>query len=45
MTTKDYITAIAIERLLEDTELPADIRMQAESVLFELLQATEENKQ
>jgi uncharacterized protein (UPF0147 family) len=45
MTTRDYITAIAIEKLLEDTTLPADIRQQAESVLFELFQVTEENEQ
>jgi hypothetical protein len=43
MTTKDYITAIAIEKLLEDDTLPADIRMQAESVLFELFQVTKED--
>jgi uncharacterized protein (UPF0147 family) len=42
MTTKDYITAIAIEKLLEDATLPADIRQQAESVLFELTRETEQ---
>lgn len=36
MNTKDYISAIAIERLLEDETLPADIRQQAEEVLAEL---------
>ena len=36
MQVKDYISAIAIERLLEDETLPADIRQQAEQVLFEL---------
>jgi len=36
MNTRDYISAIAIERLLEDETLPADIRQQAEEVLAEL---------
>jgi len=36
MNTRDYISAIAIERLLEDETLPADIRQQAEQVLHEL---------
>lgn len=36
MNTKDYISAIAIERLLEDETLPVDIRQQAEQVLVEL---------
>jgi hypothetical protein len=36
MNTRDYISAIAIERLLEDETLPADIRQQAEQVLVEL---------
>lgn len=42
MNTKDYISAIAIERLLEDETLPADIRMQAEQVLADLLQERSE---
>lgn len=37
MKTRDYISAIAIERLLEDETLPADIRQQAERVLTELI--------
>lgn len=36
MKTRDYISLIAIERLLEDETLPADIRQQAEEVLAEL---------
>lgn len=36
MKTRDYISLIAIERLLEDETLPEDIRQQAEQVLFEL---------
>lgn len=42
MTTRDYISAIAIERLLEDETLPADIRQQAEQVLADLLQERSE---
>lgn len=43
MNTRDYISAIAIERLLEDETLPADIRQQARHVLFEFyLQAQAE---
>lgn len=36
MNTRDYISAIAIERLLEDSTLPADIRQQAEQVLADI---------
>lgn len=42
MTTRDYISAIAIERLLEDETLPADIRQQAEQILADLLQERSE---
>lgn len=45
MNLKDYISAIAIERLLEDETLPADIRQQAEQVLFELFETTRETQQ
>ena len=45
MNTKDYISAIAIERLLEDSTLPADIRVQAKRVLTEILRADAELKQ
>lgn len=36
MSTRDYISAIAIKRLLEDETLPADIRQQAEQVLADI---------
>lgn len=36
MKTRDYISLIAIERLLEDETLPEDIRQQARHVHFEL---------
>lgn len=42
MQVKDYISAIAIERLLEDQTLPADIRQQAEQVLADLLRERSE---
>ena len=36
MTGKDYISILAIERLLEDDTLPEDVRMQAKEILTEL---------
>ena len=46
MKTRDYISLIAIERLLEDETLPADIRQQARHVYFELyLESQAELKQ
>lgn len=39
MNIKDYISILAIERLLEDESLPADLRMQAKDVLAELFKA------
>ena len=37
MNIKDYISILAIERLLEDESLPADLRMQAEDVRSEII--------
>lgn len=36
MNIKDYISILAIERLLEDKSLPEDLRMQAEDVRAEI---------
>lgn len=44
MLVKDYISAIAIERLLEDPTLPDDIRMQAEQVLAEIEQIAKDEQ-
>ena len=38
MNIKDYISIIAIERLLEDESLPEDLRMQAKEVLKSLFE-------
>ena len=38
MNTKDYICAIAIERLLEDESLQEDLREQAKDVLKSLFE-------
>ena len=38
MNIKDYISIIAIERLLEDDTLPEDVRMQAKEVLKSLFE-------
>ena len=39
MNTKDYISILAIERLLEDESLPEDVREQAKDVLRSLFEA------
>ena len=43
MNTKDYISILAIERLLEDESLPEDLRMQAEETLAEILETNKES--
>ena len=43
MNTKDYISILAIERLLEDESLPEDLRMQARDVLTEILETNKES--
>ena len=43
MNIKDYISIIAIEHLLGDKTLPADIREQAEETLAELLETNKES--
>lgn len=43
MNIKDYISIIAIERLLGDKTLPADVREQAEDALAELLETNKES--
>lgn len=39
MNARDYILIIALEKLLEDETLPADLREQTKKILIELFKA------